>query len=204
MALMLRQTCQDALNRADLDAYHADMDPCSKLLTLYTPCGKQFAVVHGVQFSRLHPTQAENDYAVELLTHWLDRNEKKIENYIDAFETVQRLGDPKPKLLFKGAEITVALDQDRTYNHSRNEWVTTLEVGDTTVDYNGVTYRIDENGDLASIIWKDGLPKPWGKTIGLPADIRAAAKERMEEMLLFRSAKKISEEILGELNTCRS
>jgi len=91
MALLLRKACEPILSEADLDAYFADIDAQTKYLCLYTPCGKRFAIVHGVTFSRLHPTQAEIEYACDLLRDWCIRNQLLIDDYVDAFTILQRM-----------------------------------------------------------------------------------------------------------------
>ena len=66
MSLILRAKAQPILNDFDLDPFHVGLDHYRNMV-IETNCGKPFATVHGVQFSRTNPTAAEMDVSLELL-----------------------------------------------------------------------------------------------------------------------------------------
>lgn len=120
MSLMLRKAAQPILDSANLDPYHIEINESNKHMELKTPCGKPFATVHGVVFSRMHPTNAEIEFAIELLQEWVNRNQQDFDRYHDALETVQKLEN-------KTAEKTIGafkceFKKDYDYINEKKVW----------------------------------------------------------------------------------
>jgi hypothetical protein len=203
MALMLRKACQPILNDADLDPYHADIDRQTKCMQLFTPCGKTFATVHGVNFSRLDVTKDDIEFACELLEIWLIRNKDKIEVYLDAFEILQRMEEPNHETTVDDVDYKVSTEQkwrlDPVINRHRNYIIPK----GFTIRYKGVTFCLDEEGSLESLHTKDTtLAYPWASKVTLPKAIRAIGQGFLDEAVVYRQAKDTVDRILGELNTC--
>jgi hypothetical protein len=82
MSLILRKKCQTILDGNDVDFLHADIDPNGLFLRLVTECGKPIVTIHGVTFSRKSPTNAEVEYAVELLDAFMVKHGDKLREYV--------------------------------------------------------------------------------------------------------------------------
>lgn len=208
MALMLRQACTGTLSSFDLDAYHADIDSNTKHLCLYTPCGKRFATIHGVVFSRLHPTKAEIDYAVELLEQWCERNVTMINEYIDAFEILQRMEEPKAKFRVGDNRIEIARKQASQYNHEKRAHEYVYTVSGITIQDNYWTFCLDRNLGVKSITFhandEENRPyQPLPVKFNLPKKLMEAALERAEELDTFYTAQEKVNTTLAELNSCK-
>ena len=192
MALMLRKAAVEALQAADLDPYHADLDAKTKEFKLYTPCGKTFATVSGVLFSSLAPTKDEIAYAIELLEFWLLRNKLAIDTYLAAFATLQMYGD----LSFKKDGMTVKADS--FYSQKLGKRIQSMTI---VVKHDGIYYRFNADGLLISVSWDD--PIPVTTQIKLPAAKVIAATTFLDEHLNRQAAQKTVDEILAEMNTCK-
>lgn len=211
MALMLRQACEPILSDYDLDAYHVDLDKDFHMC-LFTPCGKQFAVVHGVNFSRKHPTQAEVDYATNLLTDWCERNKNEFNNYIQARELLDRMGEePEDTFQYGGYSIDVLTASDKDWVPSVG-WVHRPRGMSFSRKNTLWTYNLPKDGKQPTLrslkgITRDNDPKdaPAPSITGrekVPAKVLAQAIARFEEIMAYRQAKKAVENIQSELNTC--
>lgn len=208
MALLLRKACEPILSDADLDAYHADIHPHTKHMCLYTPCGKQFAVVHGVMFSRLHPTQAEIEYACDLLETWCVRNEKTIDEYVDAFAILQRMEEPKNKFWTKNREalIEIKRSQESYYDQYTQKREYRHEVCGIQITYNNCIVSLNQDLEVSNLAFttdegKVPLPK-LGIKFDIPKRILAEATARMEELNLYYGAQAKVDNTLKELNSC--
>jgi len=203
MALLLRKACQETLDKADLSNLFADIDDNSKQLQLYTLCGKRFAFVHGVKFGRLQVTQAEIDFAVELLETWLTRNREKIDNYLDALEVVQRIGEVKPAIIVDGCRVEVTTtshyEKDPLSGFHRNVHRAS---GITVLDKKGTYFAFNNKGEITGITFKKAVPTPWAKAAVLPKKILDTAMDHLELLLLQRTKKEVVTNVLAELNAC--
>ena len=196
MALLLRKACEPVLSDFDLDGFHADMD-MHKRLRLFTPCGKPFATVHGVRFSRIHPTQVEIDYATELLADWCTKNEKLISMYLEAFEVVQRLPEPREQLYIKDR----AGDWKSVIASSYRERVLQLETTDKSLGKVTMLLRIDHT--IKSVKFENetvSLPV----TIKIPEKVADQIKQQVREYIEHEEATDKAEMLLTTLNSCKT
>ena len=189
---MLRKAARSVLMAADLDPYHADLDPRTKQFKLYTPCGKTFAIVSGVLFSSLKPTKEEIEYAIELLEFWLVRNKAIIDTYIAAFTKLQMYGELDT--VRDNMEVKIST----TYSHTLGKHITTSYV---SVTHEEIIYSINPNGYFTSIFWN----KPIAVTtsLKLPAAMINIAVAFLDEHQDCHIAKKTVNDILAEMNTCK-
>lgn len=194
MALMLRKACRPILSEHDLDAYHADLCATSKLFKLYTPCGKTFAIVTGVLFSSLRPTNDEIEYAVELLGDWLIRNQLQIDNYIDAFTKLQVIGEVPNK------ENGLTINYSSTYVRALGYQVNSVQYCEFKIGK--VTFGIAPNGDLYKMSWSSNLPD-WPACFKVPAKKLTEAITFMQRHKDFLEQKGIADRILSDMNTCK-
>jgi hypothetical protein len=163
------------------------LDRNTKEFKLYTPCGKTFAIIAGVLFSSLRPTKDEIAYAIELLDFWLSRNKAIIDQYIDAFTTLQLYADlPDEQNDMKVSNV--------------GGWNDPLKLR-VRVLHNDIKYFLNKNGELTAISWEN----PIATTIPLklPAAKIGTALEFLEEHFTQRECKKIVDNILSEMNTCK-
>lgn len=209
MALLLRKMCQDTLNEADLDAFHADIDPDSKYLTLYTPCGKTFASVHGVCFASTRPSKDEMPYAVELLGHWLKRNEKTIQDYLQAFETVQRLkntdtASPLPgDYEFVTKNETCHREDPYTGVYRYHSTICGYQVSNEFEAYGfNLNHQIIKWSGRKTTEKAQLFAREPGRKLGPAAATLKAARNRCDDLIALQDAKDLMESIHGELNSC--
>lgn len=198
MSLMLRKSCEQLLVEANLAEFHAGIDERSKYMMLYTPCGKRFAVVHGVVFSRLQPTKAEIEYATMLLADWLARNEKLIEKYVDAWVEMKAM--PKPEDEIETDTYKIAIRQVSSYHSSYRD----APLRGVTVVYNNIQYAFNMDFSLHSVDWKDSLPpSDWVKLIKMPpAKVMAHVEKYLQDFEKYVKLTLITEDIHEQLNTC--
>jgi hypothetical protein len=203
MALMLRKACQPALNDADLDAFHADMDN-SKRLVLFTPCGKRFAVVHGITFGRYDVTKSEIEFTVELLGDWLLRNDKKIDTYIDAFTKQQQLVKPENEIFIGKTKIKISTKNTHERNPLTERYEHVVKPDGLTIHHEGVTFALDSKLNLMSISpdTKTRPTFPWAKDIVLTKDMLDAGVAQLTLCVEYRQCVETVQRILGELNSC--
>jgi hypothetical protein len=194
MALMLRKACQPILSEHDLDAYHADLCASSKLFKLYTPCGKTFAIVTGVLFSSLRPTNDEIDFAVELLGDWLIRNQMQIDDYIDAFTKLQIIGE------VPNEENGLEIHYDSNYIRAIGQSVST--VSHCAFKIGRVTFGVTSNGELERTSWSGKLQN-WPACFKVPTKKLTAVLAFIQRHTDFLEQKNITERILAEMNTCK-
>lgn len=185
MALLLRKACVPVLTAADLDPYHADLDRNTKEFKLYTPCGKTFAIVSGVQFGSIRPTKDEIEYAAELLEFWLLRNKAIIDKYIAAFTKLQLYTN----LPDERGDMKVLNPGYRANNFRMKVLHTDIE------------FVLTRKGQLSSISWKNPIDAT--KSLKLPAAKIGKALEFLEEHIDKQACQDIVDEILTEMNTCK-
>lgn len=206
MALMLRKACQPILNDADLDAYHADIDDKTKNLCLYTPCGKHFAFVYGVRFGKVAPTAAEIEFATELLTHWLQKNKKTIEDYLIAWEAEQRLrGIEAYALLEQGYRIELSTKNDKRLSPrtGRQEYVTVPSGYLVWLpDHSRICFGSDHTIRSWSISEDTTEGVKNGYKISLPGSTMKKAMSFFEDWVILTNARHRLGEIHAELNSC--
>jgi len=202
MALMLRKACQPILDKYDMNAFHADIHASSKYLMLFTPCGKNFATVHGVLFGRLQPSKVEIDFATELLEDWIKRHVKVIEAYIDGLEKLQLSPKPTHEVKYMGAEIKVTYTQENEWNKETRQYTCVVTPSNITIVYNTRTYILDSKCALMNITNEKSMSYPWGKALELPAKILRAAQLQMDACLTYKRLETSVSDILSELNTC--
>lgn len=204
MALLLRKACQDALDKADLNAYHADIDDQTKYLCLYTPCGKHFAFVHGVRFGKISPTNAEIEFATELLEHWLARNEKIIGDYLFAWEQEQRLGSLEMSTPLPNAYKAVLKTENKNlYSPTTGRTTYTAVPEGYNVfcpDQTCITFNKYHRITKVDTGPKEGLKN--GCKVGLPPATMKAAKAFFENWETLNAARRRLAEIHAELNSC--
>jgi hypothetical protein len=213
MALMLRKACQDTLTEHDLDTFHADIDDNTKYLTLFTPCGKTFALVHGVRFGSTRPSAAEIDYAVELLDDWLRRNAKIIADYLVAFESVQRLKSIKPDgPLIEGWQFQqIVKNEHRPDPYTGNYGYHSIIQG-YTVESHEETFVFNLKHGLTKWEGKKARPSDDESTkfsrtvntkLNIPSSALLEAQERCENLLTFQKAEALMGSIHATLNSCK-
>ena len=190
MALMLRKACQPSLDEANLHEFHADIDPSSKNLVLFTPCGKRFAIVHGVVFGRLQPTNGEIEYAVSLLQQWLAKNNVLIRQYIEAWVEFKSMTEPEEKI----KTDTYKLELYNHYHYGRGIKLT----------YKEIAYTFKKDMTLADVDITDALPADsWHKLITRPpATVMNATIKHLNLQHRWLELKKIVDTIHGQLNSC--
>jgi len=203
MALMLRKACQPILNDADLDAYHADMDNMKRLV-LFTPCGKRFAVVHGITFGRFDVSKAEIDFTTVLLGDWLLRNKKKIEVYIDAFTKQQQMVKPENEIRVGDSICRVSTTNKHEKDPLTGMWSNIVRPSGLEITHDNVRFSLDSKLRLVSISphVKTRPTFPWAKDIVLTKEVLNAGIAQLQLAVEYRQCVETAQEILGQLNSC--
>lgn len=112
-SILVRKHCQPVLDNAGYPMFFATVsdDRYQPLLVIYTTCGKPFANVHGVTFSRRRPTVAECEYSGVLLQQWMDRHKNAFDEYVDAYTEYHSAEAPDKDLtISEGMELRVDAD----------------------------------------------------------------------------------------------
>ena len=95
MSLLLRKECQNLLTSHGLGNYHAAIGRHIRYLEIVGSCGKPFATIYGVLFSRNIPTKAEIEYAVTLLEDFLLAHKTTVQNFLKAAQALANTPDTK-------------------------------------------------------------------------------------------------------------
>lgn len=95
MSLMLRKKCQPLLDSAGLANYHIEINDY-KNVDVTGPCGKTFFTISGITFTRTNPSNAEIDFAAELLDNFLDAHIVHITKVLKAATVLQNTPEPVP------------------------------------------------------------------------------------------------------------
>lgn len=194
MALMLRKECQAILNYADLDAFHVDMNPITKNMHIFTPCGKKLAVVHGVLFSTLKPTVAEIEFAAELLATWLVKNKTKIDNFTQELEILQKMDEvPQKRDIF---EIQTNSKYSVTVQRS------VCRTTGVYIKQGNQRFGINLDGKVVSV----GIIDPMHHTSSVKLTVANFNKAiaYLNEYVAWRNQDNKVENILSLLNLCKS
>jgi hypothetical protein len=93
MSLILRKLAQEKLDAAGFPNIYADINN-SLYMQLSTECGRPIAQINGVSFSRKAPTNAEIDYAVELLEAFLVKHKTTMDTAINLEHKYKDLENP--------------------------------------------------------------------------------------------------------------
>lgn len=199
MALMLRKACQPVLSEFDIDNFFADIDENSKILTIYTPCGKTLSQVHGVKFAITRPSKDEITYAVELLRDWLTRNRGTIEKFIVALENKARYGieDDDPRFEQYG------IVYESEYNSGKRGRTGISQIN-FKIPKTNITVCIDGDLNFRTLNFMGKKKTSMKEVIALSPDI---LKEVADFAKVVKDSIKYSnavEAILNEMNTCKS
>jgi len=202
MALLLRKACQEILDHEDLNAFHADIHTTTKQLTLFTVCGKPFAPVHGVRFGKMSPTKAEIDFATELLSSWLHRNQLAIDTYIDGLEKLQLLGKPAIEIDIDNANIQITTASSCVRNLLTNTYDTILMPTGFNLNYNDNVFKFNADGLLMSVVFSKGVEGSWTTAMKIPAKILNAAQNHLYDRIVYGKLENSVNLVLSELNSC--
>lgn len=197
MALMLRKACQPILNDFDLDAFHADLDASTKSMRIFTPCGKLFATVSGVQFGGLNPTKAEIEFSTELLANWLQRNASKIEKYLEEFEILQRM--PPYRLEVDNIEV-----QCNTQWVSRSQDSKVTGIRCVEITQGDVVFTVNNLGQITKVDVREPLDFPADQYLILTADNYQKGMVLLAEAIALSDQERLVEHLVAVLNTCES
>ena len=92
MSLMLRKSCQEALNKNSLSMFHADISS-DKKLTIVSDCGNPLFTINGISFSKVNPSIAEIEFATELLNGYLIKHKTRINDYLSLITELADFAD---------------------------------------------------------------------------------------------------------------
>jgi hypothetical protein len=194
---MLRKACQPILNDFDLDAFHADLDPGTKSMRIFTPCGKLFATVSGVQFGGLNPTKAEIEFSTELLTNWLQRNASKIEKYLEEFEVLQRM--PPYRLEVDNIEVECST---QWVSRKQNSRITGIRC--VTITQDKVVFTVNNHGEVTKVDIREPITYPADYALTITADNYQKAMALLAEAIALSDQERLVEHLVAVLNTCES
>ena len=94
MSLKLRKACQSVLDKGSLANYHIRVNENNRAMTLVGECGKPLVAIYGIKFSSISPSNAEIEYAAELLDAFLTKHLHTIQKAIKAKQAANELKAP--------------------------------------------------------------------------------------------------------------
>lgn len=204
MSLMLRKTCQVVLDDFGYTNLHAAINSSSKMLVLKTPCGKPFAVVHGVVFARLQPTNTEVEYAAELLAEWMTRNADKLEAYVDAKAFLEKNSASEKLLRFNWEKegFEVKRSYKGGYYDPSEQTIESITFARLDGELNA-RWVFNPNMKLLAFRWTGELPPPpWGKQMTLTAAERKSILAYRNKVQQYMDAYNTEQQMHKELNSC--
>ena len=202
MALMLRQACQPLLDERGFTSIHADIDDSTKNLVLYSPCRKQMGFVHGVVFASTRPTNAEIEYAVQLFTDWLNRNESSLDDYLLAnAQALETRNYFNKRWKIEGYSVSFVTKQ-KNYNSPKYQCVAIHH------PTRNIEWGLNTAGELmyfeAYLCRDPQSGTSYAGAINLPKKVRTFAIEKLKKLVDANLAKARAEELGAILNSCVS
>lgn len=190
MSLIVREKAQPLLDQAGFSMFHAAMKinyNAPNLMLLRTVCGKQVAVIHGVEFSSANPSVKEIEFAVELLGDWLDRNSEKLSTYVDAWIKHEEMEAPPDEL--EGMKHKKYANEHSV--HFYNE--------------HGVEFIINQHG-LYDVCWgrSKSLKGDWAEKLTVSPDTVKAAAMYLHQWLVYQKLADTVTRLHSELTACNT
>lgn len=186
MSLMLRKACQPLLDNVGLNNYHVSIDPPSKLLRIDGECGDTLAVVKGITFTRINPTNQEIEYAVELFDAFIIKYSAEITNLVTAIKTAKAYSNPElPE------NVSIKIELQRIKFNWRDYYVT-----------------INSKGHLLELILENFKETSSAILINKFNEVNIPDKLIMSFMKLyqqkeaFQKHRKLVDEAINALSTC--
>ena len=113
MSLLLRKKSQEILDQFKLDAFHTAICEQTKCLKIVSECGKPFVTIVGIKFNKITPSNAEIDYAAELLISFLNAHIVEIETYLILLAVFKK--KPEVKNSINGFKIIKSVMNKENY-----------------------------------------------------------------------------------------
>ena len=182
MSLILRQQAQPLLDACDLHNFHVGVGS-NKQLVILSECGKTLLHVHGIQFSKTIPSNAEIAYAIELLELFIIKHKKAIEDYIKASNKFKQLSKPEmPK------------DVHINYNNK-------------FIEYTEGVFRVELNADgeltsLAMSAAREPMPFPKNGVIRLDMTRYDEVITYFKDYLAYQELQNNLEDMASEISKC--
>lgn len=214
MSLVLRQACEPLFTKAGLPEIHADISQESKFLNLCNPCGKIFASIGGIRFSRTQPTNTEIAYAVKLLEKYLAEHGPLFRDIVKTRDELNAYPNPHDQLI--GGPYDIWLNDPgesyRVYggtHYEKKDHKVKPATGGFTQNFIGVPdvkLRVQINGDgkITDLNWDIKKAVDPGKLEKLPINRLAlkATKEAIKKYQKFVTLRNKMQHLNAELNKC--
>lgn len=140
MSLMLRKSCQEALNKSSLSMFHADISS-DKKLTIVSDCGNPLFTINGISFSKVNPSIAEIEFATELLNGYLLKHKSRINDYLNLLAEVSDFAG----ISYLTDEFTFFTNSSYDYSFKKNirKSNVSFEIGDFRIKINEFEFILD-------------------------------------------------------------
>ena len=113
MSLLLRKKSQEVLDQFKLSNFHTAICEHTKFLKIVSECGKPFITIVGIKFNKITPSNAEIDYAAELLISFLNAHIVEIETYLILLAAFKK--KPEVKSNINGFKIIKSVVNKENY-----------------------------------------------------------------------------------------
>lgn len=202
-SILVRKHCQPILDQAGYPMFFCTIsdDHYAPTLEIYTTCGKPFAHIHGVTFSRSRPTIAESEYSAVLLEQWLIRHKIDFEKYVDAYTDFYSAQRPKSEINTKTFSISI-LSTDTITVHRTFDYINKHNVPDTY----RIKYSLDETAEyITGIHWPIAKLKisELASKITLPANIKNKALKLRAEHAKHWELRKRLDKATETMHSCK-
>ncbi len=92
--LLLRQACQPLLDDKGFTQFHVEIDH-NKNLAIKGECGQTIVSLSGISFTKRTITSKERDFAISLFTKFLDKNHKKLQDFVKVSKITKDIKRPR-------------------------------------------------------------------------------------------------------------
>lgn len=202
-SILVRKFCQPVLDQAGYPMFHATIsDDYVPTLQIYTTCGKPFAVIHGVRFSRRKPTVAECEYSAVLLQDWLKRHAKDFENYVDMYTEFHSLEKPT-NLVHLGDDVTLQVDSGKAIAQLKRPYQARDSLGqEYTASY--VVQFDPYTRKITDVEWSSPVTLSEITTmLKIPVPYLKKARTKIEDLRYYHECRKRFEEARSTLSSCK-
>lgn len=153
MSLLLRQACQETLDKFGLSMYHTEINNqgrySPKHLNIVSECGKILVTITGITFTKNEPTRAEIEYAVELFNDFMVMHGKLMHNYVTRAKALQQLKDLKSDF----GDFSVSEEKDYNWKNGQKEWY--IKHYDVTIKDGPFAFQYEVSPDMKKTKFKD-------------------------------------------------
>lgn len=192
MSLQLRKQCQSILDGVNLDNYHVQVDPDSKMLQIVGECGQSLVSIAGIRLSRMAPNAAEIDLALELFDAFVAKHQANFKEFIKVKAVADSAKIPKSVEGLENAEIAK--------NRYQDYWSLTFDM--KTREGKTVTAKSTGEIDLPSVkMDADSHSKDFLQATLTDAEVAAVFKW-VNECNEFNIAVEAKADLLAKLSSC--